>query len=46
MRPVMIVERFGMHTGLATHALSNTMPRAAIESMFGVRTTWLPAKPR
>lgn len=45
IRPVMIVDRFGMHTGLATHALSNTTPRAATRSRCGVRTVSFPAKP-
>ena len=43
MRPVMIVDRLGMQIGLATHALSNTIPRAAKPSRLGVRTTSLPA---
>ena len=43
---VMIVERFGMHTGLLTYARSKTVPRAASASRFGVCTTGLPAKPR
>ena len=34
----MIVERFGMHTGFATHPSSNTTPRSAIESRAGVRS--------
>ena len=43
--PVRIVERLGMQTGLDTQAFSNTMPREARASRFGVRTWWLPMKP-
>jgi hypothetical protein len=42
---VMIDERFGVHTGLATQTFSNTVARSAIASWFDVRTIWLPMNP-
>lgn len=36
---VMIVDRFGMHTGLLASARSNTAPRVANAAMVGVCTT-------
>ena len=41
----MIDERFGMQTGFATQALSNTVPRAAKESRCGVRTASFAGEP-
>ena len=41
----MMLDLFGMQTGFETQAFWNTMPEAAMLSMFGVRTTLLPIKP-
>jgi hypothetical protein len=42
MRLVIMAARLGMHTGEATKQRSNTVPRFASASMFGVRSAVLP----
>lgn len=46
IRQVIRLARFGMQTGLATWKLFHSVPRLAIASMFGVRSTGWPVHPR